>query len=94
MPFRLTSEAAKDIDGIVEYTLLNFGDNQADKYAASLTQCFNLIADIPTLGREYERRPGLRQFLHGRHVIFYRVDLDNVSIVRVLHERMNPDRLL
>lgn len=94
MRYEISTAAATDIDNIVEYTLLNFGATQAGKYAASLDHCFSLIASIPTLGRKYERRPELHQFLHGRHVIYYQIESESIQIVRILHERMNPESRL
>ena len=47
---------------------------------------------MPTLGRIYGRRPELRLFFHARQVIFYKIEAQHVLIVRVLHERMSPDR--
>ena len=91
MPFRLSAAAAVDVDRIIEYTLLNFGSEQAEKYAASLEHSFALIAEMPMLGRKYEPRPELHQFPHGRHVIFYKIVSEDILIVRILHERMNPD---
>jgi len=34
----------------------------------------------------------LRRFEHGKHVVFYLSELDNILIVRVLHQQMIPDK--
>lgn len=49
-----------------------------------------LLAENPDLGvLRSDILPGLRSFPCDHHVIFYRVGKSTVTILRVLHERMN-----
>jgi plasmid stabilization system protein ParE len=38
--------------------------------------------------------PGYWRFREGRHVIFYRLSVRTVDVIRILHERMLPRRHL
>jgi len=46
------------------------------------------IEDIFSYMRE-EIRTGLRSFVHGNHIIFYRIFTSRIRIVRILHARQD-----
>ena len=52
----------------------------------SITARFGVLARQPYIGRRRDQdlRPGVRSFVVGDYVIPYRVDGDNVLILRVL----------
>ncbi len=88
--YSLSLKAAADLDGIYEYTLLNFGQTQARKYLMGLHECFERLADNPYYGRSVvELASNLRRLEYQSHVVFYRPREQGVLIVRVLHESMN-----
>lgn len=92
---RISVEAERDIDSIAAYTTSTWGWRQTNQYLARLEDGFDTIAHNPALGRSCDAvRAGLRRFEIGRHVVFYLTEPDGVLIVRVLHERMLPDRYL
>jgi len=39
-------------------------------------------------------RAGYRRLRIRHHIVYYREQADRIAIVRVLHERMDPDRHL
>ena len=91
--YRLTPRAADDLDGIYEYTIVNFGLERARGYLNDLHQRFNDLAERPALGRGAEQfAPGLRRYPYRSHVVFYLRENGDVLIVRVLHERMDTPR--
>jgi len=55
MPFRLTEAADADIEDIYLEGLLKWGNLQADKYHDSLFRTFDLLAEMPMIGRMSER---------------------------------------
>ncbi|MRX65612.1 type II toxin-antitoxin system RelE/ParE family toxin, partial [Maribacter luteus] len=80
-----------DLNGIWEYTLENWSENQADRYYDMLLDICQDIADNTELGKNYD---GIKSDLFGlkanRHVIFYRKSkLNPIEITRILHERMD-----
>jgi toxin ParE1/3/4 len=58
-----------------------------------LESCCQALAENPGLGRPCDHiRPGLRRFMQGKHVVFYRQKPGGILVSRVLHQRMLPDR--
>ncbi|PWK60087.1 type II toxin-antitoxin system RelE/ParE family toxin [Roseicyclus mahoneyensis] len=86
-------EADADLDGIWAYTLEQWGLQQALKYDADLTRRIEGLATGATASRRAEEvGPGLRRALVGSHVVFFREDAAAVTVVRVLHQRMDVGR--
>lgn len=70
--YSLSPKAAADLDGIYEYTILNFGLEQAQEYLLRLHRCFQTVAETPMVGRRAEQlAPQLRRFEYQSHVVFY-----------------------
>lgn len=91
--FRVRESAANDLYEIGLTSRENWGDAQVELYVAKLVHAFTLFAEMPLLGKACdELKPGWRRLHQGTHVIFYRLEPDGiVDIIRVLHERMQPD---
>ena len=93
--YRLTQKATDDLDAIYEYTITNFGLEQAQSYLLGLHERFEDLAMRPALGRSAERlAPKLRRYPYRSHVLFYVPEDEGLLIVRVLHESMEPLRHL
>ncbi len=95
MQFRLSTAAARDLDGIRAYTLEQWGRKQWLAYYGELTRTFERIAAEPETGRRRDGfRPGMRSAPCRAHVVFY-VELGGgvIGIVRVLHVRQNAAAL-
>ena len=93
--YRLTPKAADDLDGIHEYTITNFGLEQARDYLNNLHRRFGDLAERPALGRRADRlAPELRRYPYRSRVVFYVPETEGVLIVRVLHESMDAPRHL
>ena len=83
MRHRLTQHAEGDLRDIYRYTVQTFGSRQAEKYLRELDAVFELIASHPEIGRAYERQT--RHFVHGRHIILYRILNDEIVVGRIFH---------
>lgn len=95
--YQLTEEAIRDIEGLLERSLTEFGMHCAEQYFNSLKHCFELLAENPAMGRSAEELlPNYFRFPHKSHVIFYKIlPADTtILIVRVLHESMDIKRHL
>lgn len=91
--YDLTPAAKADLREIWLYTEEQWGEQQADRYLQGLEQCCERLVDHPTLGTAREDlRAGYRSILEGRHLIVYRHHLGRIEIVRMLHQRMDPER--
>ena len=89
--YELTNKAVADLNGIWEYTLENWSENQADRYYDMILDICQDIANNPELGKKYD---GITSNLLGlkanRHIIFYRKSkIHSIEIIRILHERMD-----
>jgi toxin ParE1/3/4 len=86
VPFRLSTAAAGDLDGIRAFTLERWGRAQWLAYYGALARTFERIAAEPGTGRRRDGfRPGMRSVPCRAHVVFY-VELGGgvIGIVRVL----------
>jgi len=93
--YKLSEAAAEDIEGILTHSTLDFGLERTESYSQSLTQCLELLGNNPEMGNTVDEiRPGYRCFLHESHVIFYTPREQGISIVRILHKRMDAGRNL
>lgn len=87
MDFRVAPQAESDLDEIWYFLATQSSSvDVADRVIGSITARFALLATHPYVGRRRDEdlRPGVRTFTVGDYVIAYRVDGDNVLILRVL----------
>jgi toxin ParE1/3/4 len=84
--YRLSVDAATDVDAIGDYGIATFGLAQALKYHLALESRFELLGQFPRIGiPTYDLRPGLYRYPYGSHTIFYTIGPDHVFIVRILY---------
>jgi toxin ParE1/3/4 len=92
--YKLTERAVDDFTGIYDYTLLKFGEAQANHYTDALEAFFETLAGIPDIGWDYHVVPGAMRIEFQRHTIFYTVRDTGILIARILHQQMNHKRHL
>jgi toxin ParE1/3/4 len=87
MSYRLSGRALTDLASIVDY-LSDFNPNAAHRLVDRLEERWELLATQPRSGAS---RPDLgselREVIVGEYLSIYRLDDDEVEIVRVLHGR-------
>jgi toxin ParE1/3/4 len=89
------SAAEDDLVAIWHYSFETRGADQADLYLDALNEGIARLADNAGLGADCSHiREGYRRLQVRHHCVYYRVRALRIEIVRVLHERMNPDRHL
>lgn len=94
---KISRKAAADIDGIWEYTLETWSEDQAEKYFYDIKESVAALPELPDyLCRHYDLvKPGLLGFHVGHHIIFYKKQQDgSVLVDRILHEMMDFPRHL
>jgi toxin ParE1/3/4 len=75
------------------YGLSHWGMSQTDAYLARLANGLSRLTDHPQIGkRRDDLALGVRTWLVGRHVIYYQAAADQISIIRILHERVDPSQ--
>jgi len=87
MAHRLSPQAEAELDDIWYYIArASHSLETADRVVDSITDKFFLLATYPHVGRRRDEDllPGLRSFPVGEYVIIYRVEAEDVLILRVL----------
>ena len=91
--FFLSGKAKADVKDIGRYTQERWGVEQRNRYLGELDACFQKIGANLTLGNSADAiRAGYRRIRQGSHMVFFRKAGNEVEIVRVLHNRMLPER--
>ena len=89
----LAPEAQADVSDILQFTLEEWGLQQAEKYGAVLDKAFSSIQHSPQIGHKRPDIPPEYQVLQaGQHVIIFRVKKKTIYVVRVLHGSMDFTR--
>ena len=89
--YRLTPDAQADLIEIRQYTIQQWGIDQARKYLSELRRTMYLLAEAPTLGKSRpEVGTNVLSFPHVSHVVYYMVHEQQIVIFAVLHKRMVP----
>lgn len=89
--FRPAAEA--DLDAIWDYTVERWGVAQAVRYVDEVR---NRVDGLGTGSTRHTPAPeikdGIRRALAGRHMIYFREDGSTVTVLRILHQGMDPVR--
>jgi toxin ParE1/3/4 len=97
MTYKLSKEAANDLENIWLYTLVNWSEEQADRYYNLLLDEIEYAAKNPLAGKDHSHiREGYFRIRSKSHYIFYRVNSneDVIEVVRILHQRMDIEARL
>lgn len=88
MVYRFSRKADQDVVAIYLEGAERFGRAQADRYVADLHDTLAFLADNPRAARERSelRRP-VRVHAYKAHVIVYRLDGQDILILRLRHGR-------
>ncbi|MCG5236847.1 type II toxin-antitoxin system RelE/ParE family toxin [Xanthobacter oligotrophicus] len=90
-----TAAAEDDLEGIGDHIAMDSPERALSfvhEIAAHAMRLLNMPKAHPLIPR-YEAT-GIRRCVHGRYLIFYRVDADAVVILRILHGAMDYEPLL
>lgn len=90
----ITPEADDDLVSILNYTQQTWGEEQANRYEAHLMRALDFVRRHPYAARlRSELSPSVRSHLvqGRRHIVYFRIDDNVVSVLRILHVRMNPE---
>lgn len=91
----LKRAAQGDVRSILLHAGERWGLEQRDAYRAKLDGAFSILRSNPRVGRSRDDiAAGLRSYQIEEHVIYYRVVANAVTIVRILHGKMDASRHL
>jgi toxin ParE1/3/4 len=87
----LSDKSKSDLIRIYRYLAVR-SPNAAHDFTQRIETNFENLARFPFIGRERSTLvPGLRCLVVGLHLIFYLVEPDQITIVRVIDARMDVD---
>ncbi|QND48638.1 type II toxin-antitoxin system RelE/ParE family toxin [Rhizobium lusitanum] len=88
--YKLLPKARQDLDAIWRYTFETWSLQQANTYYTELIGCFPDLAAGTARGRKVGGiKPEYLALAHGSHFIIYKDGAQTVTIIRILHRRMN-----
>lgn len=87
----ITSDAERDIQEILQYTMDTWGDDQVTAYWSVIWDAFQRIRAFPHLGRS-RSQPDEREYALRHHTIVYRYRGDTVTILRIVNPRRRRRR--
>lgn len=89
----LSPKAKSDLSDIWDYTLAEWGIDQAEKYVRDLWTAMQKQVRDPSASVDIsDIRKGYRKFRSDSHVIFFRLTPAGIDVVRILHQRMDFER--
>jgi plasmid stabilization system protein ParE len=91
----IADEAEADLERIGD-VIANASPARAISFVSELRQCCEGLSDMPERFRLVPRyeRGGIRRRVHGNYLIFYRVGIETIDVLHVLHGAMDYERLL
>lgn len=91
----LSPKAKADLSDIWDYTLAEWGVEQAEKYVRELWAAMQAQAlDHSTSVDISDVRKGYRKTRSGSHAIFFKLTDNGIDVIRILHQRMDFERHL
>ncbi len=91
--YSLSKLADKDIGNIASYTIQRFGIKQARLYSDGLFKAFEMIANYPFMGSDQSQiKKNIRRYVYESHSIYYRVDVNEILILRIVGPGEDPLR--
>ncbi len=89
----LSPKAQSDLSDIWDYTLEQWGIDQAEKYLRELWGAIEQQTCDPKMSVAIgDVRKGYRKVRLGSHIVFFKLLENEVDIVRILHQRMDFER--
>ncbi|WP_019594807.1 type II toxin-antitoxin system RelE/ParE family toxin [Thioalkalivibrio sp. ALM2T] len=86
MRYALTRKAEDDVIAIFRSSVEQFGLQQAERYHGLLAATFEFLAENPRAVRQREEIfPPVRVHPVGSHIVLYRIDGDEILIIRIRH---------
>ncbi len=93
MRYRVSENAARDLDEIFVYWANRASPEAADRVIDKITERFWLLGLHPEAGkRAGDIAPGVKCFPAGRYLIYYRKTRRGIDILHIFHGARNQGR--
>lgn len=93
-PVTFSPAAAADMNAIWDYTVNEWGTDQADRYTDDIRDVCISLARGEKRGRTVDVREGYLKHAVGRHFVFFRSTDTGIEVIRILHQSMDVGRHL
>lgn len=91
MNLLLSPAAQLDVSDIWDFTVGRWGEDQADRYNSRIRDALNELAAGRRSSRAADEiRPGYRTCIIGSHIAYFRIEADDLTVIRILHQSMDP----
>lgn len=95
---KYSPKALEDLQHIYEYVSSNLGENVTKKVLSRITTDIRRLELYPMLGVNLGQKIDIpteyRYIFVGKSYVFYRIDGDNILIIRVLNEKQSYMQIL
>jgi len=81
--------AVADLDNIWDYTVEEWGADQADRYTDDIQNTCSSLARGEKHGRDVDVRAGYLKHAVGKHFVFFRTTKAGIEVIRILHQSMD-----
>lgn len=93
--YRLSPRAQRDLGGVFDYTVTQWGLPQALRYTDLIEAACADLAEAPQQAQSCANiRPGYRRRSVENHIIYFRLTSYGIAVIRILHQRMDAVRHL
>ncbi len=93
--YRLSPAAQNDLDDIFDYTVRQWGLEQAVSYMQLIENACTTFAQAPAQVQDCGHiRPGYRRGIVEQHAIYFCIEDYGIAVIRILHQRMDTHRHL
>ena len=92
LDFYISTKAKLDIESIWFYTYQNWSESQADLYFESIMNEIQSICFDPLKGKSFDEIfIGLKSSKIKSHLVFYTIQSNRITVLRILHKSMILD---
>lgn len=93
--FILTPAAQNDLSDIWDYTAQQWNVDQAERYIRDIEAACKGLAVNTRISRPVDIREGYQKSPVGSHMLYFKTDdAGTLTIVRILHQRMDTNKNL
>lgn len=86
----IADQVETDLDDIYTYSIENWGIKRAREYLMALRTAMYALRDPRRLGHKHADLPAqYRVYAVKSHFLVYKEDAQSITVLRILHQRMN-----
>jgi plasmid stabilization system protein ParE len=93
LEIKWSKKADQKFDKILEYLILNWGENVTKNFVKKVYDFLDILAEYPEIGSIENKEKGIRGFTIVKQVnIFYRIKDQNIILLDFFDNRQDPKK--